>query len=872
MAALSLRHLVQRNLTNWMLIPSICLILSLGAYAAYEKSHDFEVKNSILTQSLGKHISAHLNDAKIALASLSTSITRYDPFWFHWVLSNFLQAYPHFERLVYLDQSGKILATSPQASELISMEVFIDKVSMKPTIVSDPIPSPATQNLVVYIGIRLQNGNILIGELSLSSLQSHLENLLPKGEGILILSDSYGNLISHPNFTRVLTQDNIGDLDILREFESGTHHTALYEDEDVYFLGTISKISQTNWLLLISKPIKEVFLPILSPLIALLTIILCLFFMFAHFLQYKLRESIVKPLAHFTESIELTAQGQYRKPDVEQESFSELVIIEQEFDNMVKQVNLREHEIKENEERFRQLVENIHEAYWINDIADNRVIYISPSYEIIWGRTRESLYENPESFFLAIDKEDRLRVVESFNALRTEGRILDEEFKVILPEGKQRWIRAQSFPVYDDEGVRVRMVGVAEDITERKAIQTALMVAKQDAETASQAKTEFLTNMSHELRTPLNGILGMLQLTRDTSLSGEQAEYIETAISSSKVLLNVINDILNIAQIEAGKLTLHTELFSVSEVMETIFKFFKHSTESKNIELSMEVEPGIPSYLIGDEIRIRQILFNLVGNSVKFTDEGGIHVHAQLLPKSRARGTVCILFSISDTGIGIPSEKIEYVFESFTQVDGTYTRRYQGTGLGLGIVRSLVEYMDGSITVDSEAGEGTTMYVTLQLGLPSQGQIADRPNKEILPAQLTGLSILVVEDDRVNQIAISRMLEKMGHHPTCVNDGRKALKILIENRFDCIFMDIQMPILDGIETTKRIRTSSEMAEVSNIPIVALTAHAMPEDREKFLQVGMNDYISKPVSFEQLTSAIERLFVKQLPSINTRKPR
>tara|TARA_Y100001954_G_scaffold127604_1_gene136779 strand:- start:24436 stop:26982 length:2547 start_codon:yes stop_codon:yes gene_type:complete len=842
-----------------MLIPSICIILLLGIYAAYEKSRDFQSQNTVLIEALSKHVVSQTNDAKSALASLSSSITRYDPFWFHWVLSNFLLAYPHYERLVYLSPNGKLLATSPQVDSLISMESFIDKVSDEPTLLSQPINSPLTHKVVVYIGMRMTNGNILIGELSIKSLNEHFTDMLPSGEGKLVLCDYYGNLISHPDYSKVVTQENIGHLSIIRDFREKGNHTALYESEGTYYYGTLASIQPNNWLLLRSQPVKDVFLPVLAPLFALLTIILSLFFIFAHLLQYKLRESIVKPLAAFTDSIELTAQGQYENVSSQLEQFKELSVIEDRFNDMLQRINAREQTNKESEERFRQLVENIHEVFWISDFDNEKIIYVSPSYEIIWGRTRESLYENADTFFMAIDAEDRFRVTDAFNALRTDGKIVDEKFKILLPTSNQRWVRAQAFPVYDDKGIRVRMVGIAEDITESRAIQTALVKAKQDAESANQAKTEFLTNMSHELRTPLNGILGMLQLTRDTKLTTEQFEYIDTAISSSKVLLNVINDILNIAQIEAGKLILHGQLFSLHEILETIYKFFKHSALSKNVDLTMEVEPGLPAHLIGDEVRIRQILFNLVGNSVKFTEDGSIHVHIQKLPIRPKDDFIVVLFTIADTGIGIPADKINYVFESFTQVDGTYTRRYQGTGLGLGIVKNLVTHMNGTITVDSDLGEGTTMFVTLQLKVPSKEQMAQLSvNKNINKDDHGRYTILIVEDDRVNQIAISRMLQKMGHSPTCVDNGKKALEALKKAEYDCVFMDIQMPIMDGIEATNIIRQSKDMAHLSVIPIVALTAHAMPGDRDKFLKMGMNDYISKPVTSDQLYAALEKL--------------
>jgi PAS domain S-box-containing protein len=854
----SLSHLLQQHLTRWVLVPSLCFILLLGGYIAFEKTRDFELRNRILTQSLSKQIIAHVADAEAALGSLAQTMARYDEFWFQTMLNNFLQSSPHLERLAYLDPQGRIMAAAPAQSELLTMQLFMDRVTDRPSIISAPITSPTTHNIVVYIGMRMADGSMLVGELSLNTFQHHLNDLLPEEEGSVILCDTYGNLISHPDPHRVAIQDNIGHLDILDEIRGKADVTTLFTEDDTLYIGTASRVLPLDWIILISKPVDEVFLPILGPIVILLSLILMVFALFVTMLRHKLRDTIIRPFADFTTFIERTAQGRQQSPEARGQSFAELAIIEQKFDEMVEQMTMRENQIKESEARFRQLVESIHEVYWISDLADDRIIYASPSYETIWGRTRQSLLDNPESFFLAIRPDDRLAVIEAFTALRRDGDEVDREFRIILPDGGERWIRAQAFPVHDEGGARVRLAGVAEDITERKAAQHALMMAKQDAEEANQSKTEFLTNISHELRTPLNGILGMLQLTRESRLKPEQAEYIDTAISSSKVLLNVINDILNIAQIEAGRLTLHNQPFSPHEVLETIYRFFRHTAESKGLTLTMETDPGFPSVLVGDEVRIRQILFNLVGNSVKFTEQGHISVHASMLPRCGKDGEAGVLLVVEDTGIGIPSGKIGYVFESFTQVDGTYTRQYQGTGLGLGIVRSLVRSMGGTIAVDSEAGMGTTMYVTLRLALPKDQPGEPGHTAAPLKAHRAGLSILLVEDDRVNRLAISRMFEKMGHSVVCAGNGQLALEALAGGDFDCVFMDIQMPVMDGMEAIRNIRTSPELYRVADIPVVALTAHAMPRDRDAFLEAGMTDYVSKPVTFEELGLVLDRL--------------
>jgi PAS domain S-box-containing protein len=529
-----------------------------------------------------------------------------------------------------------------------------------------------------------------------------------------------------------------------------------------------------------------------------------------------------------------------------------------------------EQALRVSEARYRMLLDTANEGVWTIDAA-GRTDYVNRRMADLLGYEPEDMAGRPLSDFM--DPAGQ-QAAATYQERRRAGIREVHEFRFQRRDGTDLWALLATTPIPAADGGYSGALAMVTDITDRKRAEEAMLRAKVVAEQATRAKSEFLANMSHEIRTPMNGIIGMTELLLDTDLTQEQREYLDMVLSSAESLLHIIDDILDFSRVEAGKLELDSQPFRIEESLSQPLKILGVRARQKRLAYAFRVLPGVPDEAIGDAGRIQQVLVNLVGNAIKFTDAGSVSVEV-----ARKRGTddgVELHFSVRDTGIGIAVERQREIFEPFAQGDPSATRRFGGTGLGLAISARLVELMGGRIWIDSEPGEGSTVHFTVRLGAvpeatqrasppasaspgqrePADGTASARDALRPHPASTSrGLRVLVAEDNAVNQRLTVALLTKAGHAVTVAGTGQQALEALQRESFDLVLMDVQMPEMGGLEAVARIR-AREAGRERPLPVIALTARAMPGDRERCLAAGMDAYLTKPLRSADLYAAIE----------------
>jgi len=511
--------------------------------------------------------------------------------------------------------------------------------------------------------------------------------------------------------------------------------------------------------------------------------------------------------------------------------------------------------LRESEHRFRALVENVPHLPVQGYDSQRRVIFWNHASELFYGySSEEAMGRQLED--LIIPPFMREAVIQGVQQWVDKG--------IPIPAGELQLQHksGQLLDVFSSHAMLRNIKGELEmycvdlDITQRKQAALELQRTRDAAQAATVAKNEFLANMSHEVRTPLNGIMGLSQLLRTTELTEEQAGYMDMLDSSARSLLALINDILDISRIEAGSLVIQQTVFSLTKLLREVIVIYEKPAEEKGISLQLQLPDELPTALVGDPLRLKQVLINLIGNAIKFTANGGVSLQISRLQDSPLGVRFC--FEVIDSGIGMSEETLQKIFNPFTQADASTARIHGGSGLGLAICRRLSELMGGSIRVESSLGHGSRFLVELPFGQYTGVQDADAAEAGLLSqGPLEPLQVLLVEDQEVNRTFVQRLLERQGHRIVPAADGLMALELLERDTYDLMLLDIQMPGMGGEEVLARLRRQ-EQASGLHLPVIALTAHALAGDKEKLIEAGFDGYISKPVQMAQLLAEMGRV--------------
>lgn len=515
--------------------------------------------------------------------------------------------------------------------------------------------------------------------------------------------------------------------------------------------------------------------------------------------------------------------------------------------------------IKRNEEKYRRIINNMQLGLLEVD-SDGIIINADQRICEITGYSRSELI-GEKAVELLLEKK-HLETMRAQSKIRKTGESSVYEVQLIKKDGSLAWIMISGTPLYNDNHEIIGSIGIHLDVTSQKRTEAALAEAKVKAESSSRAKEIFMANMSHEIRTPLNAILGMAGLLAETSLDEKQMQYLKAIRSSSSNLLTIINDILDLSKINSGNFTLNYQPFDLPATLTQSIESLVFSASQKGLSLEYLIDENIPKHLYGDALRINQVILNLLSNAIKFTSNGGIKIDATLINKQELGIEVAI--RVNDTGIGIAAEKIDSIFDSFTQEDESVSRNFGGTGLGLSISKQIVELMGGHIFVSSKKNVGSTFVCVIPFKYANVGNAADGDSGNLIDvARTKGIKVLLVEDNPLNETIATEIIRSLGAEVFAAHNGLEAIERLKRETCDIILMDVHMPEMGGVEATQVIRNELNI----RTPIIALTANAIKGDKEKYIAAGMNDYLSKP--FEK--AELYRKIVENLEEPVNNKP-
>jgi two-component system sensor histidine kinase/response regulator len=500
--------------------------------------------------------------------------------------------------------------------------------------------------------------------------------------------------------------------------------------------------------------------------------------------------------------------------------------------------------------RFERAIRGTTDGPWEYEIATERY-WLAPHWRQMLGYSEAELPDDRNAFLKLIHPDDSPSQKDAFRRCLEGKSAYDVEFRALMKDGEYRWFRSRGACERDAAGKPIRVSGALQDVTERRQYQLALIKATEGAAAANRAKSEFLANMSHEIRTPMNGVLGMTELLLDTQLDPQQRDYTDTIRESASALLTVINDILDFSKIEAGRLDLENIEMDLRDTVEDVARLLAMQAHAKSLELTAHIDPAVPDLVKGDPARLRQILVNLGSNAVKFTEQGEVAIELRVA-SADAEGTL-IRCEVRDTGVGIPPNRLESLFQPFSQVDASTTRRYGGTGLGLSIVRRLAQLMGGEAGVESAEGSGSTFWFTARFALAARKHIDRQAQNDALK----GLRVLVVDDNASNRKALAGQLKSCGVHVVCVSTAQDALQKLVDatfadEPFEVALLDFHMPECDGEQLGKLIRSYNHLTHTR---LVLLTSAGHRGDAQRFADLGFAGYLVKPITRRDLTACL-----------------